>query len=89
MPGSLLDLTAYGLAMEIEGGEVSAREAAEVANTRLEEVEDGVNAFVTATPELALERGEAVDVRNGERALWEGVPLVVKDVPSTRGVRTT
>src|SRR5918995_2865564 len=86
---SLLDLTAHALAEEIEAGEVSAREAAEVANTRIGEVEDEVNAFVTTTPGLALERAEAVDARNGGRDLWEGVPLVVKDVLSTRGVRTT
>jgi aspartyl-tRNA(Asn)/glutamyl-tRNA(Gln) amidotransferase subunit A len=30
-----------------------------------------------------------VDSRDGDRRLWEGVPLVVKDVLSTRGVRTT
>jgi aspartyl-tRNA(Asn)/glutamyl-tRNA(Gln) amidotransferase subunit A len=66
-----------------------AREAAEVANTRVEEVEAEVNAFVTTTPELALERAERVDARDGDRRLWEGVPLVVKDVLSTRGVRTT
>src|SRR5919199_6493562 len=60
-----------------------------LANTRIGEVEDEVNAFVTTTPSLALERAAAVDARNGERALWEGVPLVVKDVLSTRGVRTT
>ncbi|HKH39782.1 MAG TPA: amidase family protein, partial [Rubrobacter sp.] len=89
MPESLLDLTAYGLAREIEVGEVSASEAAEVANARVDEVEDEINALVTITPGLALERAEAVDARNGERALWEGVPLVVKDVLSTRGVRTT
>ena len=86
---SLLDLTAYRLAKEIEAGEVSAREAAEVANARVGEVEDEVNAFVTTTPELALERAAAVDAKNGDRRLWEGVPLAVKDVLSTRGVRTT
>jgi aspartyl-tRNA(Asn)/glutamyl-tRNA(Gln) amidotransferase subunit A len=89
MPDSLLDLKAHALAEEIEAGEVSAREAAEAANTRIREVEDEVNAFVTTTPELALERAEAVDARDGDRDLWEGVPLVVKDVLSTRGVRTT
>ena len=87
----MLDLTAYELAQKIEAGEVSAHEAAEAANRRVEAVEGDVNAFVTPTPELALKRAVAVDERlgNGGVKLWEGVPLVVKDVLSTRGVRTT
>jgi aspartyl-tRNA(Asn)/glutamyl-tRNA(Gln) amidotransferase subunit A len=89
MPENLLGLTAHELASKIESGEVSSREAAEVANARVEEVDDEVNAFLTTTPELALERAEKVDAKNGDRRFWEGVPLVVKDVLSTRGVRTT
>jgi aspartyl-tRNA(Asn)/glutamyl-tRNA(Gln) amidotransferase subunit A len=89
MPHDLLNLTAYELAKAIEAGEVSAREAAEVANARVEEAEDEVNAFLTITPELALERAGRVDARNGGKKLWEGVPIAVKDVLSTRGVRTT
>jgi aspartyl-tRNA(Asn)/glutamyl-tRNA(Gln) amidotransferase subunit A len=87
----LLDLTAHELAEQIETREVSAREAAEVANWRVEEVEEQINAFVTTTPELALKRAERVDerLRNGGIKRWEGVPLAVKDVLSTRGVRTT
>jgi len=89
MVSGLLDLTAYEVAKEIEAGEVSSREAAEIANARVEEVEAEVNAFVTTTPGVALERAARVDAKNGDRRLWEGVPLVVKDVLSTRGVRTT
>jgi aspartyl-tRNA(Asn)/glutamyl-tRNA(Gln) amidotransferase subunit A len=89
MPENLLGLTAHELASTIVTGEVSAREAAEVANARVEEVDDEVNAFLTRTPELALERAEKVDAKNGDGRFWEGVPLVVKDVLSTRGVRTT
>jgi aspartyl-tRNA(Asn)/glutamyl-tRNA(Gln) amidotransferase subunit A len=87
----LLGFTAYELAKKIESREVSARDAAEVANRRVEEIEDEVKAFVTTTPELALRRAESVDERlqNGGVRLWEGVPLAVKDVLSTRGVRTT
>nr|MDQ3387532.1 aspartyl/glutamyl-tRNA amidotransferase subunit A [Actinomycetota bacterium] len=85
----MLDLTAHALAEKIQSGETSAREAAEVANTRVEQAEGDVNAFVTTTPELALERADLVDKKNGNRNLWESVPLVVKDVLSTRGVRTT
>ncbi|MDP9458012.1 MAG: Asp-tRNA(Asn)/Glu-tRNA(Gln) amidotransferase subunit GatA [Actinomycetota bacterium] len=85
----LLNLTAYELAGEIQAGNVSAREAAEVANARVEEVEGEVNAFVTTTPEIALERAARVDEKNGARKPWDGVPMAVKDVLSTRGVRTT
>jgi len=85
----MLDLTAYELAKKIEAGEISAREAAEVANARIEEVDEDVNAFLTVTPELAVERADRVDAKNGDGKLWKGVPLAVKDVLSTRGVRTT
>jgi aspartyl-tRNA(Asn)/glutamyl-tRNA(Gln) amidotransferase subunit A len=90
-PGELLGLSAYELAKKIEAREVSVREAAEVANARVGEVEGDVNSFVTTTPELALERAERVDARmkNGGVKLWEGVPIAVKDVLSTKGVRTT
>jgi aspartyl-tRNA(Asn)/glutamyl-tRNA(Gln) amidotransferase subunit A len=89
--GDLLDLTAHELAEQIAAREVSAREAAEVANQRVEGVEGEINAFITTTPELAIGRAESVDERlqNGGARLWEGVPLAVKDVLSTRGVRTT
>ena len=86
------ELTAYELAQRIKAREISAREAAEVANARVEEVEGDVNAFVTITPELALKRAESLDARakNGDDIkLWEGVPIAIKDVLSTRGVRTT
>ncbi len=87
----LLGLTAYELARKIEAREVTAREAAEAANARVEEVEGDLHSFITTTSELALQRAEAVDERlkNGGVRLWETVPLVVKDVLSTRGVRTT
>ncbi len=88
----MLELTAYELAKRIEAREISAREAAEVANARIKEFEGDVNAFVTATPDLALRRADIVDarMRNGDDVrLWEGVPIAVKDVLSTRGVRTT
>ncbi|MDP8925842.1 MAG: Asp-tRNA(Asn)/Glu-tRNA(Gln) amidotransferase subunit GatA [Actinomycetota bacterium] len=91
MPTDLLGLTAHELAEKIEAREISAREAAETANARVGEVEGDVNAYVTTTPELAVERAERVDARTKDGGLrpWEGVPIAVKDVLSTRGVRTT
>src|ERR671920_1065561 len=91
MAKDLLNLTAYELAEKIAAREVSAREAAETANARVEETEDDVHAFVTLTPELAVKRAERVDARmkDGGVKFWEGVPIAIKDVLSTRGVRTT
>src|SRR3712207_6008066 len=89
--GELLDTTAYELAEKIKSREVSAREAAEVANLRVEELEEEINAFVPPTPEVSIRRAERVDERlrnGGGIKRWEGVPLAVKNVLSTRGVTT-
>src|SRR4028119_1954292 len=91
MASDLLNLTAHALSEKIVAGKISVREAAEAANARVEAVDGDLNSFVTTTPELALERAGRVDqwLRNGGVKPWETVPIAVKDVLSTRGVRTT
>ena len=51
----------------------------------------GLNAFVTETPERALEMAAASDARlaKGEGGALEGLPLAIKDLFCTKGVRTT
>jgi aspartyl-tRNA(Asn)/glutamyl-tRNA(Gln) amidotransferase subunit A len=51
----------------------------------------GLNAYVLETPEIALERARASDERiaRGEAGPLEGLPLGVKDLYCTEGVRTT
>jgi aspartyl-tRNA(Asn)/glutamyl-tRNA(Gln) amidotransferase subunit A len=50
-----------------------------------------LNAFVTETPERALEMAKASDARiaKGEGGALEGLPLAIKDLFCTKGVRTT
>ena len=51
----------------------------------------GLNAFVTATPALALEQArqaEALYAAGGEVPLLAGVPVSIKDLVPTKGIRT-
>ena len=50
-----------------------------------------LNAFITETPELALEQAEASDKRiaSGKAGALEGLPIAIKDLYCTKGVRTT
>src|SRR6202000_1122387 len=50
-----------------------------------------LNAFVTETPDRALDMARASDARiaKGEGGALEGLPLAIKDLFCTKGVRTT
>ncbi len=70
---------------------VSAREVTEACLKRIEAVEPQLSAFLTICPELALSQADEADQRRqkGEDTPLLGVPLALKDVIVTRGVRTT
>ena len=67
--------------------------AAELASAHIQAVEAArpLNAFITETPERALEMAQASDARiaKGEAGLLEGIPLAIKDLICTRDVKTT
>ncbi len=50
-----------------------------------------LNAFITTTPELALEQAKAADamIAAGKAGPLTGIPLAIKDLFCTEGVRTT
>jgi aspartyl-tRNA(Asn)/glutamyl-tRNA(Gln) amidotransferase subunit A len=88
----LCDLTGSELAGKIAAGEVTASEVVESSLRRVEAVDDQVRAFLTRTPEVALERAEELDAHRGTGAPQHavaGIPLALKDVLSTMGIRTT
>ena len=72
-------------------GQLSSVELTRSLLERIEAVESLVHAFVTVTPELALEDARRADKRRaaGEDNPFLGVPVALKDVISTKGVRTT
>ena len=71
-------------------GELSSRELVEAHIEAMERCRN-LNAFVTETPDRALAMAEASDRRRraGEVGRMEGIPVAVKDLFCTAGVRTT
>jgi len=81
----LHDLTALEQGAAIAAGETSPAELVEHYLAR----EDEVGAFVTRTPETALERARSLgSPPETAGPLW-GVPTAIKDLTATEGVRTT
>jgi aspartyl-tRNA(Asn)/glutamyl-tRNA(Gln) amidotransferase subunit A len=68
----------------------SARELTLAYNDAVEKV-NPLNAYITPTPERALEMADAADQRlaRGEGLPLDGIPIAVKDLYCTRGVLTT
>jgi len=71
--------------------QISSEELTHSVLERIESVESLVHAYVTVTAELALEQAREADRRRaaGEDNPFLGVPVALKDVISTKGVRTT
>ncbi len=92
MSRELCDLTATELAPELAAGEVSAVELADSCLERIEAVDDRVFAFLTRTPEVARERAAELDAHRSigvPQHPVAGIPLALKDVLATKGIRTT
>ncbi len=87
----LCDRTASELAELLRRGEVSSVEVTRSCLARMDALEPRLNAFLTRTDELALEQAARADerIREGQAPDVAGIPLALKDVLSTRGVRTT
>ncbi|MDT5103048.1 MAG: aspartyl-tRNA(Asn)/glutamyl-tRNA(Gln) amidotransferase subunit [Mycobacterium sp.] len=88
----LYELPLIEVAEKIRTKEVSPVEVTESALGRLEEVEPALTAFVTTTPELALEQAMLAEKEIGGgnyRGPLHGIPLGVKDLYDTAGTKTT
>jgi aspartyl-tRNA(Asn)/glutamyl-tRNA(Gln) amidotransferase subunit A len=85
-----MTITECGAALR--SGRTTARNLTEGCLKRIEEANPKLNAFVTVTAELALEQAANADAelaRGIDRGPLHGIPYALKDVFSTKGIRTT
>ena len=87
----LFELTIHELHDKLKKKEISSVEATRALLARIDAVEPRVNAFITVTPEEALKNAEEADRRiaAGDMQLLTGIPIALKDIFLTKGVRTT
>jgi aspartyl-tRNA(Asn)/glutamyl-tRNA(Gln) amidotransferase subunit A len=87
------ELTALTIAAARDGLKQKKFSAVELADAHLAAIEKArsLNAYVLETPERALAMAKASDARiaRGHAGPLEGVPLAIKDMFCTEGVRTT
>ncbi len=81
-------LSAVEQAQLVRGGEVSSTELVTSSLARIERLDPTLNSFVTVCAEQALEAAALVDSTPGD-APFRGVPIGVKDLAPTAGIRTT
>ncbi|MGE4227557.1 MAG: Asp-tRNA(Asn)/Glu-tRNA(Gln) amidotransferase subunit GatA [Dongiaceae bacterium] len=87
---ALTDLTNAGARAGLAKKQFSSEELTE-AHVRAVEAARDLNAFITETPDKALEMAKASDARRakGDGGVLEGIPLAIKDLFCTEGVLTT
>lgn len=89
----MTDLTKLTIAQALEGLKNKEFTATELTKAYIENMEKGrrYNAYVTETPEKAMQAAKAADERYqaGTARALEGIPLGIKDLFCTKDIRTT
>ena len=89
----MTDLTKLTITEALKGLKEKKFSAVELTKEYLNKMESSreLNAYVMETPEKALEQAKAADekYKNGTNGALEGIPLGIKDLFCTRGIRTT
>jgi aspartyl-tRNA(Asn)/glutamyl-tRNA(Gln) amidotransferase subunit A len=89
----MTNLTHLTIAEALAGLKKKEFTSVELTSAHVKATEEfrNLNAYITETSELALEQAAASDKRRaaGTAGLLEGIPLAIKDLYCTKGVRTT
>jgi aspartyl-tRNA(Asn)/glutamyl-tRNA(Gln) amidotransferase subunit A len=87
----LYELTIHELRRLLDRGEASAAEVTSALFERIRKLEPKVASYISLSEEIAMEQARTWDLRGYQdtAAVLAGVPLALKDVICTKGIRTT
>lgn len=87
----MIDLTITEALQKLKSGEISAVELTRAYLDRIEKYGKELNCYITVTPERAMADAAASDARYaaGTALQLDGIPIEMKDLFATRGIRTT
>lgn len=87
----ILKLTLTELIEKLKTREVRSVDVTKVCLERIKQRNPEINAYITICEEEALKQAEISDQKldDGEAGLLEGVPLGIKDLFCTKGIKTT
>ncbi|MHB9096669.1 MAG: Asp-tRNA(Asn)/Glu-tRNA(Gln) amidotransferase subunit GatA [Syntrophales bacterium] len=87
----LYELTIHALMDKLRAGETTSAEITASVFGRIDSVEKDVRAYITLMRESALAEAARADekIKKGEIGALTGIPLALKDIYCTQGVRTT
>ena len=89
---ALCDKSALELSRLLRKGDTTSREITESVFQRIDEKESSINAFITTTRDLAFQQADEADKKlQGKKEISRltGIPVAVKDILCTQGIRTT
>jgi aspartyl-tRNA(Asn)/glutamyl-tRNA(Gln) amidotransferase subunit A len=88
---NIFDMTIHDLHSALKEKRISSLEATKAMLERIDSVEPQIGSFITVTPELALAAAKTADqqIAQGECSPLTGIPLAIKDIFLTEGIRTT
>ena len=87
----MINLTIQQALQKLKSREISATELTRAYLNRIEKYGKELNCYITQTPERALMDAAKSDERyaNGNPLPLDGMPIAMKDLFATRGIRTT
>ncbi len=87
----MIDLTITEALQKLKSGEISSVELTKAYLDRIEKYGKELNCYITVTPERAMADAAASDARyaSGTALPLDGMPIGMKDLFATRGIRTT